>query len=61
MDEFTVPENDVLDILKEVGLAKRLATMDLINKRFGERKKVNELKRKIRNGEIVVPTNKRKG
>ncbi|KAJ3411822.1 Glycosyl phosphatidyl inositol anchor synthesis [Chytridiales sp. JEL 0842] len=47
LEEFSVPENEVLELLNEVGLAKRVANMHLVDTKFGEKKTINETKRKI--------------
>ncbi|KAI9336081.1 P-loop containing nucleoside triphosphate hydrolase protein [Obelidium mucronatum] len=41
LDEFPVPEKPVLETLNEVGLAKRVANMHLIDTKFGEKKRTN--------------------
>ncbi|KAI8926742.1 P-loop containing nucleoside triphosphate hydrolase protein [Entophlyctis helioformis] len=44
MTEFEVPESDVLDILNEVNLAKRVASMQLLDNNFGAKSKINREK-----------------
>ncbi|KAK6099218.1 putative RNA helicase [Batrachochytrium dendrobatidis] len=52
MTEYTVPENDVLEILDEVNLAKRIAKMasfhiQLLDKNFGNQTRINKEKMKM--------------
>ncbi|KAJ3296004.1 hypothetical protein HK104_002085 [Borealophlyctis nickersoniae] len=56
MEEFKVPENEVLEILNEVALAKRVASMHLVDTNFGEKSRINREKRQKLSGE---PTTKR--
>ncbi|KAJ3293323.1 hypothetical protein HDU79_000432 [Rhizoclosmatium sp. JEL0117] len=41
LEEYPVPEKPVLDTLNEVGLAKRVANMHLVDTKFGEKKRTN--------------------
>ncbi|KAJ3124299.1 hypothetical protein HK098_001211 [Nowakowskiella sp. JEL0407] len=50
LTELKIDENDVLDLLSEVGLAKRVATMHLFDTGFGNRKKVNKIKQEKLSG-----------
>ncbi|KAJ3070095.1 hypothetical protein HDU98_006857 [Podochytrium sp. JEL0797] len=41
LEEYPVPEKPVLETLNEVGLAKRVANMHLVDTKFGEKKRNN--------------------
>ncbi|KAF9962692.1 putative RNA helicase [Modicella reniformis] len=45
MSEYPVPENKALELLSEVTSAKRVANMALHENQFGERKRIQKLKR----------------
>ncbi|TPX31431.1 hypothetical protein SmJEL517_g05230 [Synchytrium microbalum] len=45
--ELTIAEDDVLDSLNEVSLARRVAMMQLTDSKFGERQKINAEKQKL--------------
>ncbi|KAK7061670.1 P-loop containing nucleoside triphosphate hydrolase protein [Favolaschia claudopus] len=51
LDEMTLPEARVLENLNAVGTAKRLATMELHDSKFGEREEIHRKKRDMRRGE----------
>ena len=43
--EYSVPENAVLDLLNQVSLAKRVASMALLDGNFGQKVKLNRSKK----------------
>ncbi|KAJ1340781.1 hypothetical protein BSLG_004875 [Batrachochytrium salamandrivorans] len=47
MSEYSVVENDVLEILDEVNLAKRIAKMQLMDNNFGSRVNINKEKHRV--------------
>ncbi|KAJ3114653.1 hypothetical protein HK100_001588 [Physocladia obscura] len=56
MEAYPVPENKVLEALNEVGLAKRVANMHLVDTKFGEKKRANMAKFDVQKN----PTNSKK-
>ncbi|KAJ3142583.1 hypothetical protein HK101_003285 [Irineochytrium annulatum] len=44
LEEFKVEEAPVLEMLNEVGIARRIANMQLIDTKFGQKRKINEIK-----------------
>jgi ATP-dependent RNA helicase DDX49/DBP8 len=45
LQEYDVSEDDALDLLNKVGLAKRVARMQLLESKFGEKSRINSKKR----------------
>ncbi len=43
--DYDVPEKPVLELFNKVSLAKRTASLHLLERQFGEKKKTNTLKK----------------
>ncbi|KAJ3301004.1 hypothetical protein HDU76_005904 [Blyttiomyces sp. JEL0837] len=50
LEEYKVDEAPVLETLNEVGLAKRVANMHLVDTKFGEKRKINQKKQMVLDG-----------
>lgn len=53
LEELKVVENDALELLNEVGLARKVATMHLMDTNFGLKSKVNREKRELKNSRVI--------